>query len=356
MHYSNKPLAGVLALFGCAWLAAASPVSAQSKQVTFTATSRMTLLPDDPEELPFQSAAPDFTLQDINGKKITLADLKGKTVIIHCWNPATKNNDVQLTEFYKAAKDYQQDDRLVFLSVAGSKRTKVDQPFMPNCIETDVPANTADKGAQAFLRDYKIRTIPRTIILSRNGEVLTSAVPDTSFGTFFNLWRLQQERIDVGSHQPYWDYKVREGDQLPDDLSFPVMDGKTFTTADLRGKVTLLEFTATWCSYCRKLMPHLENDIWKVFQPKGMQVFGIDFDEPATTVRKFSNEMNITYPLVLDAGGKIFKRFVKENGSLTKVMLIDRNGRIVHLSQALDAAELEVIKNKVATLLQTEKS
>lgn len=352
MHYFNKQLLRAITFFGCTLLAA-TPVVGQTSMATFTPGSPLLQLAEEPDALEFGSVAPAFTLVDIKGKRIQLADLKGKMVVIHCWTP---DNTAPLPEFYKAAGDHQQDGSIVFLSIAGSKNPTAKRPAMPNCVEVILPANTKDAAGAAFLKDYKITTLPRTVIIGRKGDVLSSAVPDSIFTNFFTLWRLQQERIDVASHAPYWDYKVREGDLLPKDLSLSVMDGKTFTTADLRGKVTLLEFTATWCSYCRKLMPHLENDIWKVFQPRGMQVFGIDFDEPAATVRKFAKDMNITYPLVLDPGGKIFKRFVKENGGLTKVMLIDRNGRIAHLSQVLDAAELEVIKQKIATLLQTEKS
>jgi peroxiredoxin len=353
MHYFNKQL---IILLGGIALAATQHTTAQAQKVTFTPSSPYERLLEEPDALEFGSAAPAFRLTDVKGKQVTLEAFKGKMVVIHCWNPDNKTSVEQLRDMYKAAGDNQQDASIVFLAISGNKGPKVAPPAMPNCVEITLPSNTTDAGGMAFLKDYKITTLPRTVIIGRKGDILSSAIPDTAFNTFFNMWRLQQERIDIASHAPYWDYKVREGDLLPADVVLPVIDGKTLTTGDLRGKVTLLEFTATWCSYCRKLMPHLENDIWKVYQPQGIQVFGIDFDEPVATVKKFAKEMNITYPLVLDPGGKIFKRFVKENGGLTKVMLIDRNGRIAHLSQKLDPEELEVIKNKIATLLQTKKS
>jgi len=56
-------------------------------------------------------------------------------------------------------------------------------------------------------------------------------------------------------------YIVKIGQQLPE-IELVLTDGKKITTSDLKGKVVMLQFTASWCSVCRKEMPHIENDIW----------------------------------------------------------------------------------------------
>jgi peroxiredoxin len=73
-------------------------------------------------------------------------------------------------------------------------------------------------------------------------------------------------------------YVIKVGDTAPD---FTIMEagGTTYKLSDLRGKVVMLQFTASWCSVCRKEMPFIESEIWLPWKIKGLAVIGIDRDE-----------------------------------------------------------------------------
>ena len=62
-------------------------------------------------------------------------------------------------------------------------------------------------------------------------------------------------------------YIVKVGDQLPD-FSINEAGGKVYKLSDLKGKVVMLQFTASWCSVCRTEMPFIEKEIW-LSQKKG---------------------------------------------------------------------------------------
>ena len=110
-------------------------------------------------------------------------------------------------------------------------------------------------------------------------------------------------------------YIIKVGQQMPD-ITMTLTDGTTVTTSDLKGKVVMLQFTASWCGVCRREMPHIENDIWQKHKNrKDFALIGIDLDEPLETVKKFGSDMKITYPLALDPGGEIFYTFA-ENYSI----------------------------------------
>ena len=143
-------------------------------------------------------------------------------------------------------------------------------------------------------------------------------------------------------------YLVKVGDVVPSDFILQLTDGKKVSLKDLKGKVVLLQFTASWCSVCRKEMSHLENEIWKTYKDKGLVFIGIDRDEPLDIVKSFSKEMNISYPLALDPKATIFGKFADKKTGVTRNILINREGKIVFLTRLYDEQEFNALKQKVA--------
>ena len=79
-------------------------------------------------------------------------------------------------------------------------------------------------------------------------------------------------------------YIVKQGQEMPE-VEFKLTDGTIIKTSDLKGKVVMLQFTASWCSVCRKEMPHIENEIWQKHKNnKDFALFGIDMNEPVEKV------------------------------------------------------------------------
>ncbi len=138
-------------------------------------------------------------------------------------------------------------------------------------------------------------------------------------------------------------YLVKVGDTAPD---FTIMEagGKSYKLSDLRGKVVMLQFTASWCSVCRKEMPFIEDEIWLPGKKHGLLVIGIDRDEPEATVQKFAADMKITYPLALDPGAEIFGLFAEKEAGVTRNVIIDRNGRIIFLTRLFEREEFDKMK------------
>jgi len=108
------------------------------------------------------------------------------------------------------------------------------------------------------------------------------------------------------------------------------LSGKTWTFADLRGKVVLVNFWATWCPPCRKEMPDLET-LYGRFGSKGLVVLGIS-DEEAAKVGPFIRERKVSFPVLLDPGRKVNEMFVVEG--IPKSFVYDREGKLV--AQSID--------------------
>lgn len=147
-------------------------------------------------------------------------------------------------------------------------------------------------------------------------------------------------------------YIVKIGEQVPD-FKMTTIDGKTVRMADLKGKVVMLQFTASWCSVCRKEMPHIESDIWKKYKDHpNFALYGIDLDEPKETVEKFAKQIPVTYPLALDPKGEIFYTFAEKNAGVTRNVIVDKTGKIVYMTRLYKEEEFEEMKKVIALLLQ----
>ena len=145
-------------------------------------------------------------------------------------------------------------------------------------------------------------------------------------------------------------YIVKVGDESPD-FKMQLIDGKTITKKDLKGKVVVLQFTASWCSVCRKEMPHLEKDVWQKFKIKDFILIGVDRDEPLDVVQEFAKEIKVTYPMALDPGADIFALFAAREAGVTRNIVIDQTGKIVFLTRLFEEKEFKAMIAKIDALL-----
>jgi peroxiredoxin len=105
------------------------------------------------------------------------------------------------------------------------------------------------------------------------------------------------------------------------------LDGSKFEIQSRRGKVVLLNLWATWCGPCRFEIPELQT-IHNRYAARNFEVVGVSVDESGIeAVKDFVKEHLMTYPVVVDAEGKLANVF--QTSVLPTSVVIDRNGRIV---------------------------
>ena len=134
-------------------------------------------------------------------------------------------------------------------------------------------------------------------------------------------------------------YIVRVGEMAPD-FTITLTDGKQVSLSSLRGKVVMLQFTASWCGVCRKEMPFIEKDIWlKHKNNPHFALIGIDLKENREQTIQFGKDLKITYPLTLDPEGKAFYSFAAQGAGVTRNIIIDKQGKIVFMTRLYDPEE-----------------
>mgnify|MGYP000008902707 FL=1 len=147
-------------------------------------------------------------------------------------------------------------------------------------------------------------------------------------------------------------YIVKVGDEAPD-FEMTLTDGQKVKLSSLRGKVVMLQFTASWCGVCRKEMPFIEKDIWQKHKDNAsFALYGVDRDEPLEKVKAFAKQTKVTYPLGLDPGADIFAKYAVRNAGIIRNVLIDKTGKIVMMTRLYNEEEFSALCKKIDELLK----
>ena len=146
-------------------------------------------------------------------------------------------------------------------------------------------------------------------------------------------------------------YIVKVGEQAPD-FTVKLTDGQSVKLSSLRGRVVMLQFTASWCGVCRKEMPFIEKDIWQKHKDnRNFYLMGIDRDEPLEKVLAFAKATKVTYPMALDPGADVFALYAQRQAGITRNVLIDRDGKIVMLTRLYNPEEFQRLVEKIDAML-----
>ena len=114
------------------------------------------------------------------------------------------------------------------------------------------------------------------------------------------------------------------GSRLPD-FSLKDLQGRQISSADLRGKVVLIDFWATWCQPCKKEMPGYQKLLDR-YGTRGFTVIGFKFDTMTDTEDpiQFAKKIGVRYPLAV-AADDLKQKFGGVEG-LPTTLLYDRDG------------------------------
>ena len=104
--------------------------------------------------------------------------------------------------------------------------------------------------------------------------------------------------------------------------------GERVDLHDLRGKVVLIDFWASWCAPCIIEIPHL-IDFEKRYAPRGFEVIGVSLDDSAAPVKTVTRRFAFNYPVLL--GDAKFGNLYGGILGLPVQFLVGRDGKILHI-------------------------
>ena len=135
---------------------------------------------------------------------------------------------------------------------------------------------------------------------------------------------------------------VKDGQKAPN-FEVQMFDGSTVKLADLKGKVVLLNFWATWCPPCRAELARVEKDIIEKFKGEPFVFIPVSRGEKRETVAAFREKMGYTFPMGLDTDGRVYAEYAQTY--IPRNFLIGKDGKVVKASVGYDEAEFaELVK------------
>lgn len=139
-----------------------------------------------------------------------------------------------------------------------------------------------------------------------------------------------------------------EGSMAPD-FTVEMVSGEKITLSDLRGKVVLLNFWATWCPPCREELKHVQAEIIDRFKGEEFVFIPVSRGEEKSTVEEFRKSTGYGFPMGLDPEQNIYRLYA--SNYIPRNFLIDRDGKIVLASVGYDTDEFaELIKTIEKTI------
>lgn len=118
----------------------------------------------------------------------------------------------------------------------------------------------------------------------------------------------------------------KTGDAFPD-LSKAALEG---TLPDMKDKVVLVDFWASWCGPCRAAFPALK-DIAEKYKDRGVVVLGISLDEDREDMDRFVNKLKPGFPIVRDPKGKLAEKLGVQG--IPSTFIVGRDGRIASMHE-----------------------
>lgn len=137
---------------------------------------------------------------------------------------------------------------------------------------------------------------------------------------------------------------VKTGQQAPE-FNVKMFDGTTIDIAQLRGKVVLINFWATWCPPCRQELTRVQKDIIDRFKGKDFVFLPISRQDSYEKIKSFREKNGYGFPMGMDTDRKIFSLFALE--TIPRNYLIDKKGKIVFMETGYSEESFEELIKKI---------
>ncbi|MDE5423486.1 TlpA family protein disulfide reductase [Ancylomarina sp. DW003] len=143
--------------------------------------------------------------------------------------------------------------------------------------------------------------------------------------------------------------RTKEGQKAPN-FTVKTLDGKEFKLSDMKGKVVLVNFFATWCGPCMKELPELEKQLWPRFKNENFELISIGREHTRAELKKFQAKKKFSFPIAADPQRHIYGRYAEK--FIPRNYIIDKTGKIIFQAQGFSQKELDKMMSIIEKALK----
>ncbi len=136
-------------------------------------------------------------------------------------------------------------------------------------------------------------------------------------------------------------------DKEAPDFTLKTFDGKkTVTLKDLRGKVVIVDFWASWCAPCKKSLPELDQLDAAL---EDVVILAINIDDKSENALEFIDELGLNLTCLFDKDKKVVEAYGVS--AMPSALLIDKKGMVRYAYSGYTKEHLDVVKKHIKALL-----
>lgn len=131
---------------------------------------------------------------------------------------------------------------------------------------------------------------------------------------------------------------LKTGDQVPE-FTVTTLDVKEISIKDLKGKVVLINFFATWCGPCMKELPEVQKQLWPKFKDENFAMVSIGREHTKDELTKWNQKKGFTFPIAPDQKREVYSKFASQY--IPRNFIVDKTGKIIWQGVGFDQKEMD---------------
>jgi thiol-disulfide isomerase/thioredoxin len=142
---------------------------------------------------------------------------------------------------------------------------------------------------------------------------------------------------------------ARATKNIAPDFTLKSETGKNLKLSELRGKVIMINFWASWCGPCRQEMPVLDQ-LYKHYRPLDFTVLGVNVEQNPDDAKSLLKDVSVSFPILFDKENKVSKLY--DIKGMPSTVLVDRDGNVRYVHIGYQSGTEQEYQEQIRTLIR----